>query len=532
MLPPASPQAAGTLDLITAHSTDARQLRSSVLHSLLLSVALFGSVSGRAAELNFAQLQGQISQQQVHSVAGLVGLLPVSMRSHYVLVFASRSLQSASYENPRAILYGNDAQFIVTFNGHPRQRGFEAVEVAEFQPATQNFELREIRFVADSGAIEYSAANPPQCLACHGSPARTLWDSAPLWPGAYGERYLQPLSAPERAGIAKFLEQQPTNPRYRALLGAERFGLRDLYVPGAHSRYDGNAEEPPNADFSRLLGDLNARRIVAQLSAQPSFPALQYALLGAAEADCGALPNFLPADARGAARAGLEQFGALTLCANARAALIRRQRLSTFADLPATAGASHGASLTELRYLAEDGLGLSARAWTLAIEQDSYDFSTPGPTVNALADLLRQRLLAADPQLGVLVAYRTHGPEDAYCNYLQRMSVRALEAAALSSAHWGGIAAPVVPVSALLRSCASCHEGHTAPALPFADSQALAFHLHDRGYAHGELLDEIEFRLTPQSGAAHMPLNDNLDEPSRKALAQYLESLASPAQAL
>jgi mono/diheme cytochrome c family protein len=102
----------------------------------------------------------------------------------------------------------------------------------------------------------------------------------------------------------------------------------------------------------------------------------------------------------------------------------------------------------------------------------------------------------------------------------------------LRSIHWSGMAAPLVPASALLQACAACHAGHTAPALPFADSQALALHLHDRGYAHGELLDEIEFRLTPQSGAAHMPLNENLDEPSRKALAQYLESLASPKQAL
>jgi mono/diheme cytochrome c family protein len=511
-----------------AHTTGTRRLRTNLLHGLLLSVALLGAAAGRATDFDFAQLQRQISEQQVHSVEGLIGLLPVSMRSHYVLLFASRSLQSASYENPRAILYGDDAQFIVTFNGHPRQRGFDAVEVAQFQASTQSFELREIRFSADSGApIEYSAANPPQCLGCHGSPARTLWDSAPLWPGAYGERYLQPLSAPEKVGITKFLEQQPTNPRYRALLGAERFGLRDLYVPDAHSRYDGNAEEPPNADFSRLLGDLNARRIVAQLSNQPGFRAFQYALLGAAEADCGALFNFLPANTRVGARAGLEQISALTRSANARAALIRRQRLSTFADLPATAGASHGASLTELRYLSEDGLGLSTRAWTLAIEQDSYDFSTPGPTTNALAELLRERLLATDPQLGALVAYRTHSPEDAYCNYLQRMSVHALEAPALSSAHWSGTATPVVSPGALLQACAACHEGHTAPALPFADDHALALHLHDRGYPHGELLDEIEFRLTPQSGAAHMPLNDNLDEPSRKSLAQYLESLAS-----
>jgi hypothetical protein len=68
--------------------------------------------------------------------------------------------------------------------------------------------------------------------------------------------------------------------------------------------------------------------------------------------------------------------------------------------------------------------------------------------------------------------------------------------------------------------------------LPFGDSQALALRLHERGYPRGELLDEIEFRLAPQSGAAHMPLNQNLDEASRQALAQYLESLAAPARTL
>ncbi|MGA3156768.1 MAG: hypothetical protein ABSE43_04270 [Steroidobacteraceae bacterium] len=517
----------------TANDTGPPGRRCQAFIGALLSATLLSGLPSRAAALDFGQLQTELSQQQVHSVEGLIALLPDSMRSHYVLLFASRSRQSASFENPRAILYGNDARFIVTFNGHRAQRGYGAVEVAEFKSDTQSFELHEIRFAADtSSPVEYSAPNPPQCLACHGSPVRTLWDSAPLWPGAYGERYLQALSAPEKAGIAKFLQQQPSHPRYRELLGAERFGVQDLYVPGAHSRYDGTGEEPPNADFSRHLADLNARRIAAQLSAEPRFAAFQYALLAAAEADCGALPDFLPPAARSAARAGLEQFSAQTLSANERAALIRRQRLTTFADLPATAGSTRGASLTEVRYLAEDGLGLSTRAWTLAIEQDSYDFSTPGPTMNSLADLLRERLLATDPKLGVLVAYRTHSPEDAYCNYLQRMSLKALDAPSTDPTQWTVPTAPVSTAAGLLQSCASCHEGQTAPSLPFADSAALALHLHDRGYPHGELLDEIEFRLAPQSGALHMPLNDNLDEPSRRILSSYLESLASPARPL
>jgi hypothetical protein len=496
--------------------------------ALLLLGAVLANLPIRAAALDFAQLQTQLREHQVHSVEGLLALLPASMRSHYVLLFASRSRQSASFENPRAILYGDDAQFIVTFNGAPDQHGFEAVEIAQFKPDTQRFELHEIRFSPQAATpIEYSAANPPQCLACHGSPARTLWDSAPLWPGAYGERYLQPLSAPEKAGIAKFLQQQPSHPRYQMLLGASRFSQQYLYVPDAHSRYDGNAQEPPNADFSRHLAELNARRIAAELADQPQFPAFKYALLAAAEGDCGALPDFLPIKTRSAARAALEQFGLLTQSANERAALIRRQRLSTFADLPPTASSSRDASLTEVRYLAEAGLGLSARDWSMAIEQGSYDFSTPGPTLNALAELLRARLLASDPQLGVLVAYRTHSPEDAYCNYLQRMSLPALAASDMNPDRWRAPAAPQPAATVLLQGCAACHEGHTAPAVPFANSEALAAHLHDRGYAHGELLDEIEFRLAPQSGAAHMPLNDNLDERSRAALSHYLESLAA-----
>src|SRR5256885_17060270 len=43
-------------------------------------------------------------------------------------VFESRSLQGASPENPRVILFGPDARFIVTFNGSPAQRGFRSEE--------------------------------------------------------------------------------------------------------------------------------------------------------------------------------------------------------------------------------------------------------------------------------------------------------------------------------------------------------------------------------------------------------------------
>src|SRR5271169_4010700 len=98
----------------------------------LLGAALLFAVGARADGFDFAAFRALIEARQIRSVEELLPALPVSLRYRYALVFASRSLQGASSVNPRVVMYGADARFVITFNGEAAQRGFESVETMEF----------------------------------------------------------------------------------------------------------------------------------------------------------------------------------------------------------------------------------------------------------------------------------------------------------------------------------------------------------------------------------------------------------------
>jgi hypothetical protein len=95
---------------------------------------------------------------------------------------------------------------------------------------------------------------------------------------------------------------------------------------------------------------------------------------------------------------------------------------------------------------------------------------------------------------------------------------------------WSSLRAadPATESVSVLPLCGSCHVGGPAPPLPFDDPGSLGGLLHLRGYRHGDLQQEIQFRLSPAAAAAHMPPNHNLTAEQRAALVRYLAGLAAP----
>ena len=258
--------------------------------AMCLCLAIFAG-SASAGEFAFESLNQVIAAGHVNSVEGLLAALPRDLLIHYSLVFSSRSLQDASFENPRAVLFGSDAQFILTFNGDPSQHGFDAVETMEFDAHANRFIFREITFSPDEAqpTVKISDPNPARCVACHDRPARPIWDVPPAWPGVYGERYGAGLSALELKGLRRFLAAQASHPRYRYLLGAAALADRDTYVANSRAAYNGVAVDPPNARLSAHLAAFNVRSILSELAAQPGFASYLYALLASAGSSCGAV---------------------------------------------------------------------------------------------------------------------------------------------------------------------------------------------------------------------------------------------------
>lgn len=510
------------------------------IRTVCLCLAIAVSASTRAADFRFDSMREVIETRGIKSVDELVQALPPDLRAHYTLVFASRSLQGASPAYPRAILFDSDAEFIVTFNGDPAERGNSVVETMEFDPRHNNFLFREIQFPADrSGAVSISEANSARCVACHGQPARPVWDAAPFWPGAYGERYGAGLSAAESKGMHEFLALQPGHARYRNLLGAAALAERTTYVASAREVYNGVKTTSPNAQLSALLTRLNIRSIISEMTSRPAFATHRYVLLAAAEGNCGALPEYYPESMREEIAEQLRAY---------RRTSAATGRLQAEAVTTRLAGANgryqrSAAGLDELRFVVERSLGLATQQWTLALERNTYDASAPegAPT---LAQVLFEWVAVTDEELRGLHAYRSFTSGDRYCEHLRRQSVRALEAW-YPAQPWVQASTRAVQVTAtvngdpdasssqdpsswkpeFLDRCTACHTGEVAPFIPFADADALANRLATGNYPHGRLLDEILYRLAPEAGSKSMPRGITISAEQRRRLEEYFLGL-------
>jgi len=501
--------------------------------SFCLGVA-FGAPAG-ADPFSFESLRELITVRGIASVEELVEALPIDLRTHYTLVFASRSLQSATPANPRAILYGADATLIITFNGEPAERGYASVETMAFDPLTNAFQFREIQFSAVPGAkASISETNPARCVACHGRPGRPIWDTLPMWPGVYGERYGAGLSAPEAKGIREFLALQPQHARYRYLVGASAFADRETYVTGARIAYNGVKTRPPNAQLSELLTTLNIRSILSEVVSHPAFNAHRYLLVAASEHDCGPLTEFYPKALRSSVAADLGEFERMSAATQRRQAAMKVSRLVTVRHL--SQGGVAAESFNKLRFVAEHDLGITSQQWTLALEHNSFDLTAPEDSLT-LAQAVFNWVAVSDPALLDLRSYRGYSNNDGYCKYLRRASLAALDGwyqAHPIPEHRTADARVEIP-SALaiprqpenLDRCVACHTGEIGPAIPFDNPDNLAQSLVHGDYPRGRLLDEILFRLSLEAGSDSMPRGMTIDAGQRRALEEYFLAVAA-----
>ncbi len=183
---------------------------------------------------NFKYLQKTlINSQRVTTVAEGLERLKAEPKfgdlfRNYALGFDSKSLQSSTPLNPRAILFGATARLIVSFNGTPTQEGGFSLEVAEFEPVQNKVLFREIIFKSEipneirqilnprglkdtsptdlqnalalvpsdiafeNSRLAITKSNPGKCLQCHSlsesvpSEASYIWKGYQNWPGFYG----------------------------------------------------------------------------------------------------------------------------------------------------------------------------------------------------------------------------------------------------------------------------------------------------------------------------------------------------------
>ena len=170
------------------------RMPASTKQNLLSTAKLFRAYATDEADLSLPELREILKTHQFARIEDLLAYLrkakPEYMK-YYTLMHHSPSLQDkASFEHPRAIVFGKTANFVMTFNGHPSQGGYDALEVMQFDAKSRRFELHEIQF------NEFGKMNKPydlsdsnesdaKCLVCH-TGSRPIWNAYTLWPGAFG----------------------------------------------------------------------------------------------------------------------------------------------------------------------------------------------------------------------------------------------------------------------------------------------------------------------------------------------------------
>ena len=93
---------------------------------------------------SFESFREILLRERPHSVADAILAVQQAYPaylSHHALAYHSLSLHESDYESPRAIVFGATADFIITFNGNPKHRGYGSIEAMAFSP-TQGYDFR------------------------------------------------------------------------------------------------------------------------------------------------------------------------------------------------------------------------------------------------------------------------------------------------------------------------------------------------------------------------------------------------------
>jgi hypothetical protein len=229
------------------------------------------------ATFSTKELVDLVNSKNLKSIDEVIAHLPLDLRMNYTLQYKGSGLQEASYANPRAILFGKDAKFILTFNGSPTQTKYDSLEVLEFNNKTKEFEIYEVK-IPSEGKIAYPEKNPANCMQCHATSTQSspspIWGRYPFWSGVYGSNDDQ-LYGHERAEYVKNAVDWKSHPRYKHLKDSPEGSF------GPYSTVQLQTMSfRPNSNMGVLLARLNAKAIANQIKKVRNFE--KYLLLASA----------------------------------------------------------------------------------------------------------------------------------------------------------------------------------------------------------------------------------------------------------
>ncbi len=471
--------------------------------------------------INYESLVENIKVNGAQTLEQVLDLAPQEFFLNYVLMYRSRSLQDANPRFPRAIVFGRSAKFIMAFNGHEKQKGYNNLEIVQFREKTFRWEFREITF-ENGQAPRFSEANPKKCLECHQSPSRTNVDPRPnwepynFWPGAYAsvddkiepvlkvdyERYTSGQIPSLHGTLAKFLPQDLflLDEQAQEQDNLEKFETR---IKPTHDRYKHlgafNSRSPLSLTKSTVI--LNMRRVlrIARDELGELFNIYKYSLLGIG-------------DSVSPSNSIMLKFACGDLYMPESVQQKHVQSALQFKDIPPAKyrrpakrhGWQHGVAA---------GLDILLRPLGLVTDDLSMDFHTDGrfsaddrfTSPHSASTHLRDAaflVFEGDPAVQMDCAQLKEAAEKSLVEFeasggLDRILSRTQQA----------IHAP--PTRQLVSRCISCHvnfeDGAVAPWIPFDNFNRLKPLLTENKYPRGTLFKEILFRT-----GDHAPLREQM----------------------
>ncbi len=202
-------------DVVNQYDLSSTALPYGVLEPIKLKFAQYVQIQDAGKKvLNHQNLESFVSLynqgvakanlQEYDAMDYFISILPESYRRHFTLVHRSYSIQESSPLSPRVIMYGNDAQVMMTFNAgkdvnHKSMQGGDSIEVIAWNPEKKTWDFSELKF-GENKQITHRK-NPTSCVMCHaGTPKpvdisqaakyqnflKPIFPQYPFWPGFYG----------------------------------------------------------------------------------------------------------------------------------------------------------------------------------------------------------------------------------------------------------------------------------------------------------------------------------------------------------
>jgi hypothetical protein len=237
---------------------------------ILLILATLVTRPGLTGTYGIADFIQTLEQHpSLQSIDQALSLLPVPLRRNFTLIYESRGVNAASPEFPRAILFTEDAKFIVSFNAKS-PLGMKMLEFRQYNDQTESFELLDLPFPLKrnaNGELLPPVKNSPLCLSCHGNMAAPTWQTNNHWPGVYGssDDRITPKYLEEFNNYQQFKASAPSLPRYRQLLGL------DESVAFPYRSEASDLQARPNLRLTILLTRLFARQLAQTVLKSPHF---------------------------------------------------------------------------------------------------------------------------------------------------------------------------------------------------------------------------------------------------------------------